>query len=672
MRVVLVWGGALLAVVLSAAASVAATPDSASISSVWKGEYSCQGGRQRTRLELSIEDSGNGSLKAVFAFQTYRGQIGKGALRMVGDFDARTGAIRLRPTTWIERPPGYLTVGIEAKLEAQQSRISGRILADGCSDFVLNRSSAPVVAQGDQARGPKADSRDRIPKSAVQPESAPTATGGRQDGRWLLSASAPAVEQALKDLRVQIRAQVRLEPSHFCNREPEVAYCVGTFESRWLESVYNKKQEQMQRALSLARLYDTAGDLHRLNDDAKKMQEAYDTAFQHFKRAFTATWRQEELPGQSERLWVNDNPEASYGVGRFHAMGMEPGASDKRRALENAWRHLKRSAEAGHPQAFFEFGTMCLANAAGGTCGPAEGVAWYNKAVEAGSKLAMLALADLTSRGQHPGLSKFSTKELLEKLGNVAHPWATLAQARLYISGDGGTTKDIAAAERLLQPLTKHPNHGSSEAAETELRKIRPPQLSAKCNMFVVGSSEAIGEPIDVLRSAGAFRYTNEAADIVAGVAFHHLSRCNAPSGANKLRMIEHVSKAMQVDVASFAQGGPGISMAPVGGFIQSRAAIERGFRAAEAWGCQTPSAEQVANNILDGLARMDRCESKADTVFMRTCRKNNPEAQCACVAARMARSIPDIQERPFDMSLSSLLVQRDPGAGFSIYADCK
>lgn len=114
---------------------------------VWKGEYTCNNGRQKTRLELNIQPSQtDGRIDAVFAFQTYKGPVAEGSLRMSGDFPSSGDLIRLQPKGWIKQPDGYATVGLEARLVENQSLLRGRILVSGCSEFALSRLDNPESA----------------------------------------------------------------------------------------------------------------------------------------------------------------------------------------------------------------------------------------------------------------------------------------------------------------------------------------------------------------------------------------------------------------------------------------------------------------------------------------------------------------------------------------------
>ncbi|MFI8106361.1 serine/threonine-protein kinase [Streptomyces sp. NPDC086023] len=108
----------------------------------WRGSYRCTQGL--TRLDLTISGAGGTALKAVFAFSAHPDNptVPTGSFTMIGSYE--DGRMVLRGDQWIVRPPGYLTVDLEAEVTGgSPSVINGTVAADGstCTTFAVERQN---------------------------------------------------------------------------------------------------------------------------------------------------------------------------------------------------------------------------------------------------------------------------------------------------------------------------------------------------------------------------------------------------------------------------------------------------------------------------------------------------------------------------------------------------
>jgi hypothetical protein len=109
------------------------------LTGTWRGTYMCAQGL--TGLTLTIEPSAYG-LTAVFEFYpiAQNSLVPTGRFRMEGFFDGTWRTLTLQPREWIEQPPGYLTVGLEARVDLDWGVILGRVTgAPACTWFRLSR-----------------------------------------------------------------------------------------------------------------------------------------------------------------------------------------------------------------------------------------------------------------------------------------------------------------------------------------------------------------------------------------------------------------------------------------------------------------------------------------------------------------------------------------------------
>jgi hypothetical protein len=99
----------------------------------WIGRYVCAQGS--TDLDLHIDRVAGDSIEATFEFSHGPSGAG-GAYRMRGTITP-SGQVTLVPGPWIERPSGYVSVGMHG--DVQGARFFGRMDHASCSTFDLRR-----------------------------------------------------------------------------------------------------------------------------------------------------------------------------------------------------------------------------------------------------------------------------------------------------------------------------------------------------------------------------------------------------------------------------------------------------------------------------------------------------------------------------------------------------
>jgi hypothetical protein len=99
---------------------------------VWVGRYTCAQGA--TALRLAIDATTDTSVTAIFSFGPLpeNPSVRRGSYRMIGHARANSTRVEydLRPTEWIDRPEGYLMVGVSATKDG--ANLHGTIRAAGC------------------------------------------------------------------------------------------------------------------------------------------------------------------------------------------------------------------------------------------------------------------------------------------------------------------------------------------------------------------------------------------------------------------------------------------------------------------------------------------------------------------------------------------------------------
>jgi len=101
----------------------------------WNGTYTCTQGL--TGVALHITHVSGNDVEAVFDFTVPSAPNGK--YKMSGVYAPGTRHLRLEPGAWIVQPKGYGPVPVDATVSADGKSYSGRIDAQGCSDFAVRR-----------------------------------------------------------------------------------------------------------------------------------------------------------------------------------------------------------------------------------------------------------------------------------------------------------------------------------------------------------------------------------------------------------------------------------------------------------------------------------------------------------------------------------------------------
>jgi hypothetical protein len=135
---------AILALGAIALPALARPPATASILGEWRGTYVC--GQGLTALHLKVASVNRGRVTAIFDFGPVKENplVPHGRYEMSGDFNAKTGRVKLGAGRWIEQPSGYFTVDLDGYLTASGARITGVVPAAGCSVFDLTRGEVLV------------------------------------------------------------------------------------------------------------------------------------------------------------------------------------------------------------------------------------------------------------------------------------------------------------------------------------------------------------------------------------------------------------------------------------------------------------------------------------------------------------------------------------------------
>lgn len=99
---------------------------------IWSGAYDCPQGR--TDLVLEVTDVHDNWVRAIFDFH-HGPSRAAGRYYVAGNFDPRTGVVSLVPGPWIEKPEGYVAVGMEGQMSPEGKLISGKITHPDCGGF---------------------------------------------------------------------------------------------------------------------------------------------------------------------------------------------------------------------------------------------------------------------------------------------------------------------------------------------------------------------------------------------------------------------------------------------------------------------------------------------------------------------------------------------------------
>lgn len=107
----------------------------------WTGAYTCIQGQ--TSLQLGISMQPDGKLSALFRFGNMPSNrsVPDGCFVMNGAFDRETRRVILFPAQWRLRPPGFVMVGLEGKLDPDGRHFDGTVTGGSlCTTFDLERS----------------------------------------------------------------------------------------------------------------------------------------------------------------------------------------------------------------------------------------------------------------------------------------------------------------------------------------------------------------------------------------------------------------------------------------------------------------------------------------------------------------------------------------------------
>jgi hypothetical protein len=120
-------------------------PGLARLLGVWHGTYICAQGL--TGLTLTISGSAADTVEAEFQFYAVVQNPGvpSGRFRMSGVFDGAASVLVLEPREWLERPPGYLTVGMRTLVAFDLELMTGTISGPGCGQVRLSRDQLSAV-----------------------------------------------------------------------------------------------------------------------------------------------------------------------------------------------------------------------------------------------------------------------------------------------------------------------------------------------------------------------------------------------------------------------------------------------------------------------------------------------------------------------------------------------
>ncbi|MGW1889945.1 protein kinase domain-containing protein [Streptomyces sp. NPDC002004] len=113
--------------------------DVTDLSGRWNGSYVCNQGI--TGLVLTVEQHDDGTADAVFSFYPAPSnpQVPRGSFAMAGTM--QNGVLTLRATHWINEPPNYLTVDLQATYDTSApDHLDGLVYGPNCTTFSADRS----------------------------------------------------------------------------------------------------------------------------------------------------------------------------------------------------------------------------------------------------------------------------------------------------------------------------------------------------------------------------------------------------------------------------------------------------------------------------------------------------------------------------------------------------
>jgi hypothetical protein len=122
---------------------VVATRAPRTMETAWLGHYTCTQGD--TSVNLRVAWGADGGASAVFEFgplpENPTVPAGSYTLRgVVRDDPSGAFEVELVPDRWIERPDGYVMVGVHAVSDVARTRLVGRIDMAGCGALEVSRT----------------------------------------------------------------------------------------------------------------------------------------------------------------------------------------------------------------------------------------------------------------------------------------------------------------------------------------------------------------------------------------------------------------------------------------------------------------------------------------------------------------------------------------------------
>lgn len=131
----------------------------------WEGNYSC-GSVSGDSFDLVITATNDGMLSGIFRFDVPGKPGQSGRFKLMGIPAGGDGQFTLAPTEWIERPPGFATVGLTGQVTANDLSVAGSLLGCNSSSFEAHRKNASALIQ------------------AAVPAPTPPEPGGPLEGVW--------------------------------------------------------------------------------------------------------------------------------------------------------------------------------------------------------------------------------------------------------------------------------------------------------------------------------------------------------------------------------------------------------------------------------------------------------------------------------------------------------
>jgi hypothetical protein len=116
----------------------APTVKDADVTGAWIGDYRCPQGK--TGLRLTVEQHSTGVVSGTFEFFPVpeNPSVPMGSFAMMGSIENRR--LTLAGGSWIQRPPGYETVGLSGEISPDGDSYTGKVQNPDCGSFSLRRS----------------------------------------------------------------------------------------------------------------------------------------------------------------------------------------------------------------------------------------------------------------------------------------------------------------------------------------------------------------------------------------------------------------------------------------------------------------------------------------------------------------------------------------------------